>query len=75
MDSVSNIIGRRVPDEKQFLEDIKRYIGEHYDSYCSVSVSQRNYVLAVASASLASTLQMERIKIAKACGLDKPLRI
>lgn len=75
MDSLQNIMaGHRfeAPDE---TKAIKNYLKSRYASDSRIKVDDTSVVVMVPSSALAATLQLERDKIAKACGIKKRLVI
>lgn len=75
MDNLQDLLSNSSFAEPPQVKAIRDYVKTQYEADCSVSVTPRLYVLSVASASLASNLQLEKNQIANNCGLDKPLRI
>lgn len=75
MDNLQELLGASALSEPPQIKALKNYVLKHYDSTCSVSVGSTGYVLAVTSAPLANTLQLEKRDIETDCNLDKPLRI
>ncbi len=75
MDSLQDLILSNPLEEPPQVRALKDYVNKQYESTCTVTVTPRNYILAVTSAPLANTLQLERAQIATVCGLDKPLRV
>jgi hypothetical protein len=75
MDSLQDILGNKnfsPPDEITALKD---YVFRRYSSRATVKISREAIILSVPSAALAATLQLEREKVIKACGLVKKLVI
>lgn len=76
MDSLQEILGKKkftAPDE---LSAIKDYVQRRYKSDCKIKLERGAVIVNVRNAALAATLQLERPKIIKACGLkDKKLVI
>ena len=75
MDNLQDLLSNNNFAEPVQVKALKEYIRLQYETSCDVAVTPRLYVLSVASASLASNLQLERNQIAQQCNLDKPLRI
>ena len=75
VDSLQDILGNKdfsAPDEVSALKD---YVFRRYSSRATVKLSRDAVILSVSSAALAATLQLEREKVIKACGLTKKLVI
>ncbi len=75
MDSLQDMLSNNPLEEPPQVRALKEYVTKQYESASTVTVTPRNYILAVASAPLASNLQLERAQIELICKLDKPLRI
>lgn len=75
MDSLQNILANQrfeAPDETKAL---KNYLKAKYSSDGRIKVDERSVIVSVPSSALAATLQMEREKIARECGIKKRLII
>lgn len=75
MDSLQDIMGQKqfqAPDEMTALRD---YIKRNYGRECRVKIDRSSIILSVPSSALAATLQMEKPKIIKTCGLSSDLVI
>lgn len=75
MDSLQNIMADHrfeAPDE---VKALKNYLQSKYGSTGRIKVDEASVVLSVPSSALAATLQLEREKVAKVCGIKKRLVI
>lgn len=75
MDSLQNILASHrfeAPDETKTL---KNYLKSKYASDGRIKVDERSVIISVSSSALAATLQLEREKIARECGIKKRLII
>lgn len=75
MESLAEILGRKkfvAPDE---IAKLKNYVKKRYDAEATVTLRGKTYVLGVSNSALAGSLQMDKPKIIKACGLKKKLVI
>lgn len=75
MDSLSDLIKAKSPQEPPQVVALKNYVKTHHASDSKVTISHLGYNLTVPSASLASVLHMEVPKIIEECALDKKLFI
>lgn len=75
MDSISDLLGAKKPNEPPQLQAMKDYALANHNEVVKCSVSQFGYTLIAPNASLASTLHMETPQIIAVCGLDKKLFI
>jgi len=75
MDSISDLLQSKKPQEPPQLLALREYVKNHHDSESKSGVSHLGYSLTVPNASLASTLQMEIPKIQTECNLEKKLFI
>ena len=60
------------PDE---MKTLKEYVMHHYQSLCTVRVDKQTIILSVPNSALAGTLQLEKNKLLKDCGISKKLLI
>ncbi|HEU5005042.1 MAG TPA: hypothetical protein VFT49_03080 [Candidatus Saccharimonadales bacterium] len=75
MDSLQNIMANHhfeAPDEAKALKD---YLLRKYNTEGRIKVDDNNVILSVPSSALAATLQLERDKVARECGIKKRLVI
>lgn len=75
MESLAEILARKqfsAPDEVSKLKD---YVEKRYDVKPKVTVRGKNFILSIPNSALAGSLQMEKPKIIKACGLKGQLII
>lgn len=75
MESLAEILGRKkfaAPDE---ITKLKTYVKKRYDVEATIKLHGKSFILSVPNSALAGTLQMEKPKIIKACGLKKNLII
>ncbi len=75
MESLEDILGKKnftPPDE---IAAVKDYVKRHYKSSCGVKLQRDTLVISVFSSALAGTLQMEKPRIIKACGIKQKLVI
>ena len=75
MDSLNSILINRNFDEPPESAAIKRYISDNFRTDVSIMVRDRDIVISVPNASLASTLRLQTPRIKKACETDKRLII
>ncbi len=73
MDSIFNVLADKNFDEPEEIREIKRYIQATYDSTVSVEIRDKDIILVVKSAALASRLRHDQQNIARAAKTDKRL--
>ena len=75
MDSLSDLMQDRRPQEPPELKALRDYVKTNHNSDAKVAVTTMGYSLTVNNAALASNLRMEVPQIRIACGLNKKLFI
>lgn len=75
MDSLSDLMQSRKPQEPPELKALRDYVKTNHDSDAKVAVTAMGYSLTVDNAALASNLRMEVPQIRVTCGLNKKLFI
>ncbi|CAN5382655.1 hypothetical protein BH09PAT4_BH09PAT4_07900 [soil metagenome] len=71
MDSLSDLLANKDIDEPAESNAIKRYVHDTYQSEVGVQVRDRDIVLSVKSAALASRLRYDTSSIKTAAATDK----
>lgn len=75
LESLQEILARKNFSPSDEAKLIKDYVQRRYQSKCSVMINKSGITVIVASSSLAGSLQMEKPKLIKACGLKGKLFI
>lgn len=73
MDSISDLLGKRMPQEPDEIKRIKQYIDEQFHASSVVSLQGESLVITVKSASLANMLRLRITQLQEASGTDKKL--
>lgn len=73
MDSLNNILSRKDFDEPSEISSIKKYVKTEFKTDVSVQVRDKDIVIIVPNAALASTLRLRGPDIKRRCQLDKKL--
>lgn len=71
MESISDLLGKRVPQEPDEIKRIKAYIKEQFDAPASVALQGNSVVVTVRSAALANMLRLRIMQMQEASGTDK----
>ena len=71
--SLFDILSRKDFSEPPEIAAIKQYIAEHFQEDSDVTVREREIIISVPSASLASTLRFHARKLQAAAGTTKRL--
>ncbi len=67
MDNLQDLLSRRGPQEPPEIQLIKDFVRDKYDEAVNVSVQDRQIIVTVGSASLASALRSHTIEILAIC--------
>jgi hypothetical protein len=73
MDSLNSILSNRNFDEPPEVASIKKYVQDEFQSSVSVTVREKDIVVAAPSAALANTLRLRSPEIKRRCQIDKRL--
>lgn len=73
MDSLFTILGNKDFDEPPEMASIKKYVQDEFHITVSVMVRERDIVIQVPNAALATTLRLRGPDIKRRCQLDKRL--
>ena len=73
MDSLSNILRNKNYDEPPESSAIKKYVHDEFKVEVGVQVRDRDIVILVSNAALATTLRLRGPEIKRRCQLDKKL--
>jgi hypothetical protein len=74
MDSLEDILRQRDFDEPSEVTSLKRYINETFASAATVQVREKNLIVTVPNAALATTLRLRAPEIKRRCQIsDKRL--
>jgi hypothetical protein len=71
MSSIGDILGKKTFDEPPEIQRIKTYVSETFKAKVSVLVGPSKITIQAPNAALASTLQLHRSELIKACRTDK----
>jgi hypothetical protein len=71
MDSLFNILDKRDYDEPEEVRNIKRYVEDKFNTAVGVMVRDKDIVINVPNAALASTLRMRVPDIKEKCKIEK----
>ncbi|OGL34531.1 hypothetical protein A3F65_02720 [Candidatus Saccharibacteria bacterium RIFCSPHIGHO2_12_FULL_47_16b] len=75
MESLQEILSRKKFTPPKESQSVKDYIQRRYQSSCSVTVRKNDVTVSVSNSALAGSLQLEKQKIIKACGIKGKLII
>lgn len=75
MDTLFDLLSKRMPDEPPEIKVIKQYVREHYREQVGVQIREREIVVTVRSSALAGTLRTRSYQLAKLLDDDAPKRI
>lgn len=75
MESIKEILARKDFDTPDEITALRDYIQRRYGVKCKVTLRSGSLILSVPNSALAGTLQMEKPKIIKACGIKAKLII
>jgi hypothetical protein len=73
MDSLHNILSHKDFDEPPEMSSIKKYVQDEFQTTVSVLIRDKDIVIGVPNAALASTLRMRVPDIKRRCQVDKRL--
>jgi hypothetical protein len=73
MDSLHNILSHKDFDEPPEMSSIKKYVHDEFQATVSVLIRDKDIVIGVPNAALASTLRMRVPDIKRRCQIDKRL--
>ena len=73
MDSLNTLLSRKDFDEPSEIASIKKYVKTEFKTDVGVQVRDKDIVITVPSAALASTLRLRGPEIKRRCHLDKKL--
>lgn len=73
MDSISDLLGKRMPQEPDEIKRVKQYIDEQFHAGSTVALQGESLVITVKSASLANMLRLRITQLQEASGTDKKL--
>lgn len=74
MDSLSDLLVGRMPDEPPEVSAIKHYIDEHFHAPAQIALQNETIIVSVSSASLANTLRLRLPQIQEAAQTNRKLR-
>ncbi len=69
MESIKSILQTRQFDEPSSIIAIKDYIFKNFNYEANIKISDKTFIVSVASAPLANTLKMRQLDIIKRCDL------
>ena len=75
MDSLGNILAGKDVSPPDEMKALKSYVMKRYQSIASVRIDKQTIILSVPNSALAGTLQLEKNKLLKECGITKKLLI
>lgn len=67
MDNLQDLLAKRTPKEPPEIQIIKAYVHEKFNEPVSVTVQEREIIVTVGSASLASAVRAHTVKILEKC--------
>lgn len=73
MDSLFNILSKKDFDEPPEMASIKKYVMDEFKIEVSVLVRDKDIIIKVPNASMATTLRLRGPEIKRRCQLDKRL--
>lgn len=73
MDSLAHILSNKDYDEPPEMASIKKYVQDEFKSTVSIQIRDKDIVITVPNAALASTLRLRGPEIRRRCQLDKRL--
>lgn len=73
MDSLFNILSKKDFDEPSEMTSIKKYVLDEFNVEVGVQIREKDIIIKVPSAAMASTLRMRGPEIKRRCQLDKRL--
>ena len=73
MESLADLLGKRLPDEPDELKAVKKFITDTFNAQATVAMRNDKLVITVSSAALANTLRLRSLQIQKVCKTTKPL--
>ena len=75
MDDIAKLLPYDKFEQPVEIEKIKNYVKEKYNYSVSVIMRERDIILSVENASLASTLRLNIVDLMETCGLSKKIII
>lgn len=74
MDNLRDLLASRTPQEPEEIQAIKQFVRDKFDEPVNVSLQDRQIIVTVGSASLASALRSHTVEVLELCGAaDKRL--
>lgn len=73
MDSLLSILGNKNFDEPPEIAAIKKYVQDEFHAEVAVQVRDKDIIIAVPSAALATTLRLRGPEMKRRCQLEKRL--
>lgn len=73
MSSIGDVLAKRNLQEPPETGLIKKYVKEKFNANVSVTVQDKQIIIAAKSAALAGTLRLHSMELAKVCQTDKKL--
>lgn len=73
MDTISDLLSKRMPQEPDEIKRIKQYIDEQFHASAAVALQGESLVITVKSASLANMLRLRITQLQEASGTTKKL--
>jgi hypothetical protein len=73
MDSLFHILSNKDFDEPPEIASVKKYVQDEFQAEVGVQVREKDIIVTVPNAALASTLRMRGPEMKRRCQLDKRL--
>ncbi len=73
MDSLFNILSKKDFDEPSEMASIKKYVQDEFNVEVGVQIRDKDIIIKVPSAAMASSLRLRGPEIKRRCQLDKRL--
>lgn len=73
MESLADLLGKRLPEEPNELKAIKKFISDTFNAQAAIALKNDKLVITVSSAALANTLRLRTLQIQKECNTTKRL--
>ncbi|MDB5168730.1 MAG: hypothetical protein JWO41_86 [Candidatus Saccharibacteria bacterium] len=70
MDSLNSILGRKDFDEPPEVTNIKKYVQDEFKVAVTVMARERDIIITVPSAALASTLRLRSPELKRRCAIN-----
>jgi hypothetical protein len=71
MESIGNLLGRRMPKEPDEIGLVKQYILDEFDAAARVAIQGEALVITVTSAALANMLRLRLLQLQQASKTEK----